>query len=681
MTLPESVLLVERPGQFRDALLKELTARGLDAAVRDDALEALASLERLSPQIVVISEEPGPPGALGLCRMLRRKWASAVLYRLGEPSPGDQLDQHSRLLPRAAGAAALAQAIVDRDKSPLGAQRVWQGTVASLELGPLLLAIETRWLTGRLILTRPGTEREIAFVRGMPIHARSSVLGERLGAVGARRGLVTEQQVAEALDLAQGRGLRLGAALIELGALDAAQLMQLLALQLLEQLTAACNSGAAEARFVLDPQVALRHPLLRMSAFTVLVHAAAATPLEDIEQVLRELAEHTLTVELPTTAEAWLADLAPDSALLLRLTSDLDSVRELRARLRQLFPVDPETELALHPDVLTLALLRSGVFRLNRPGDAPRSEPRAGLRSLSPPSIVHAVTHGSHGEFASWPVSTLEPARGPFEQAIDEFLHGARDPSQARALITYGPLAECDPAARDVYALALCGQHPLHGLFLPNHTARLPTLSELRLGCHALLKRLDALDAEHTGIGARVHLRQVRAQAERVFGLLPASETLPPPRPSQLAPRTAAGPAPPSQAANDALLQDAEPLVRERRFRELQQLLASPGAGVAALDPAKALLYAIAAAETAEHDEAREAAAPEAIAAGALHKAVGLPSESAALRLMAERLVGARRAAAKPRLGLGISLALGVLLGGGAVGFLLHSQLLGLFGN
>jgi hypothetical protein len=98
------------------------------------------------------------------------------------------------------------------------------------------------------------------------------------------------------------------------------------------------------------------------------------------------------------------------------------------------------------------------------------------------------------------------------------------------------------------------------------------------------------------------------------------------------------------------------------------------------------LLYAIAAAEVAdgggEGVQSMRSHA-ETVAAEALTRAVGLPRDSAAVRLIAQRLLQPRRAEvlSKPGLGLGVSLALSVLLGGGAVGFLLHSQLLGLFGN
>jgi hypothetical protein len=131
-----SVLIVERPGPFRDLLLQEVNQRGAEAFVRDDAMGALACLDRLAPQIVVVSDDPGPPGALGLCRMLRRKLADAAVYRIGEPSAADQLDERSLLLPRAVGARALASAILDRtaDGSAAAPHRAWEGSVASLEL-------------------------------------------------------------------------------------------------------------------------------------------------------------------------------------------------------------------------------------------------------------------------------------------------------------------------------------------------------------------------------------------------------------------------------------------------------------------------------------------------------------------------------------------------------------------
>ncbi|HEX4354304.1 MAG TPA: DUF4388 domain-containing protein, partial [Polyangiales bacterium] len=336
-----SVLIVERPGQFRDVLLREVSAQGAEAHVRDDAMEALASLARLSPNVVLVSDDPGPPGALSLCRLLRRKLRDASVYRLGEPSFADALDERSMLLPRAVGASAIANALVHKETG-WSAHRAWSAPLGSLELGPLLIAIATRWLTGRLLLTRPGTEREIAFVRGVPVHARSSVLSERLGAIGVRRGLFNEIQLEQALDLANGRGIRLGEALLELGALDAPRLFAALSGQLVEQLASACNTGACQARFMLDPSQATRGSLLRLSPMTALLYATQQTPIEDIERVLDELSERTLTHHpLPRVVEHWLHDLQlGDSAA---LASQATSVQALRTGVREALPESDAT--------------------------------------------------------------------------------------------------------------------------------------------------------------------------------------------------------------------------------------------------------------------------------------------------------------------------------------------------
>ncbi|HEY2732503.1 MAG TPA: DUF4388 domain-containing protein, partial [Polyangiales bacterium] len=396
-----SVLIVERPGQFRDVLLREVSAQGAEAHVRDDAMEALASLARISPNVVLVSDDPGPPGALSLCRLLRRKLRDASVYRLGEPSFADAIDERSMLLPRAVGASAIASAIV-RHESGWSAHRAWSQPLGSLELGPLLIAISTRWLTGRLLLTRPGTEREIAFVRGVPVHARSSVLSERLGPIGLRRGLFNETQLEQALDLAQGRAVRLGEALLELGALDAPRLFAALSGQLVEQLASSCNTGACHARFMLDPAQATRGALLRLSPMTALLHATQQTPIEDIERVLDELAERPLSnPPLPRAVEQWLQDLqfAEPAALANQATS----VQTLRARVREALPEGDATP-SVSADAVTMALLRSGAFTMSGRTSLIPNDLRAGIRTLSPPSIASAIVRCAHSSFDDWGV-------------------------------------------------------------------------------------------------------------------------------------------------------------------------------------------------------------------------------------------------------------------------------------
>lgn len=700
-----SVLIVERPGQFRESLLREVSQRGVEAHVRDDAMEALAALERLAPKIVVVSDDPGPPGALGLCRLVQRKLSDAAVYRIGEPSFADQLDERSLLLPRAVGVSAIAAAIFDKkgtSQSPFVAHRAWEGQVGSLELGPLLLAIETRWLTGRLLLTRPGTEREIAFVRGMPVHARSTVLAERLGAVGVRRGALTEAQLDPALDLAHARGLRLGAALIESGAVDAAELYTLLSAQLLEQLTAACNAGACQARFVLDQSVSIRHPILRLSCLTALLHAVAAMPSEDVERVLDELAERPLSGDIPRAMSRWLSDLQLREVDAL---TQVGSVRVLRARLREGLPTHTSGK-PLNPDVLTLALLRSGAFRMHGELVAPQTEVRSGIRTLSPPSIVSAVARCAQSSFEDWPVSALTRARSPFEQAIDECLHGKRPPDTARALALIGPEADGDPNYRDVYAVQLTSNFA-QALWLGGDAARPPTLSELRLRCHATLKQLDTLESEHTGGLARVQLLQTRAQVERALGMLPSPESSsvkpvpvasvtpapandaapkaaePAPKPAEPQP-TAAGAAPAERisrvhAAAAPVLQAAEALMLQARWAELRTLLTNNAKDPAQLPPALALAYAIALKEDTNADDTHKPALnADSFGIRVMSQLLALPEQSALVVLIAKRLLRRRPLDwnQKPPGRVSALLVISALLVGAMVGLLVYPTLL-----
>jgi len=527
------VLIVERPGTFRDELLHEMGRRGVEAHVRDDAMEALASIERLTPHVVVVSDNPGPPGAVGLCRVLQRKLSHAQVYRMGEPSLGDQLEERSMLLPRTAGASSVVAAIFDKDKRANDnavAPRVYEGSVGSLELGPLLIAIEARWLTGRLTLTRPGTEREIVFVRGQPVYARSSVLADRIGAIAVRRNLLTEAQVEHAVDVARARAVRLGVAMLDSSMLDAVALMRLLAQQLLEQLTAACNGGVTHARFVIDRTVVSRYPLQRMASMSALLHAVAVMTDGDLASVLDELSDQPLEPQAHGPVERFLRDMHLSEAVPLSGTT-IDSVRSLRARLRAARSPDSSERLE-HPDVIALTLLRSGAFRMRGQEQPTHTEVPASARTLSPPSLVNAAVRCARSDFSRWPLAAIERARTPLEQAVDVSLHGKRAPELARALALRGPEADCDERYRDVYELLLRDPELLSA-----------SVAEVRMRCHAGLKRVDALEADNLGGLCRAHLLQTRERFERALALLPAPEsaatrgpTTPPPPPSPAPP-------------------------------------------------------------------------------------------------------------------------------------------------
>jgi hypothetical protein len=689
-----SVLIVERPGQFRDGLMREVSERGAEAHVRDDAMEALAALERLAPQIVVVSDDPGPPGALGLCRLVQRKLSEAAVYRLGEPSAADQLDERSQLLPRAVGVSAIAATILgEKSNESWVAHRAWDGQIGGLELGPLLLAIEARWLSGRLLINRPGIEREIAFVRGLPVHARSTVLSERIGAVGLRHGLYDEAQLERALELGRAGGLPLGAALVELGALDPTGLFRLLCAQLIEQLTAACNSGPCHARFVLDQSVGMRHPLLRIAPLTALLHAVLALPSEDIERVLDELAERPLRGELSLAQAHWLSDLRLKD--LGQLDPQTASVRTLRARLREMLPL--EQDKALSADALTLTLLRAGAFEMPGTRTPAASEARAGLRTLSPPGIASAVERCARNAFETWPVSALVRARTALEQATDDYLRGQRSPEAARALALRGPEVDADPLQSEIYALSLTGQVEIR-LGSTADVGRKQTVSELRLRCHARLKRLDALEREFAAALPRALLLQTRTQLERTLDALPMPDatSLRPPEPKRITSAPPSGsrrPEPisvkpssrPPAPAPDMMWSAIEPLVQQARWSELRKLLTSKGKEPQQLMAAHALLYALASKEESKHeltDTAKPAgAAVEMLGIRAVSQLLAVPEHSAVAVVIAKRLLRRRPLDwnQPPPRRFSVLLVTAALIFGALAGLLLQPRLLNLF--
>jgi hypothetical protein len=708
-----SVLIVERPGQFRDVLLREVSTHGAEAHVRDDAMEALASLERLAPNIVLVSDDPGPPGAVSLCRLLRRKLKDTAVYRLGEPSLADVIDEKSFLLPRAVGAPAIANALLNRSAS-WSAHRAWNAPLGSLELGPLLLAIGTRWLTGRLLLTRPGTEREIAFVRGMPVYARSSVLSERVGAIGIRRGLFNETQLEQALDLSHARGMRVGEALLELGALDAPRLFGVLSAQLVEQLAAACNAGACQARFMLDQTQALRGSLLRLSPMTALLHAAQQTPIEDIERVLDELAERPLSNQpLPRAVEQWLSDLQLPEAGELALQAT--SVRALRQRIRDKLPTREGSPLS--PDTVTVALLRSGAFTMSGRTSLVPNDLRAGIRTLSPPSIASAIVRCAHSSFEDWGVSAFAHARTPLELGIDEYLHGKRPPEAARSLALLGPEAECDEAHAEVYALYLRISGAQHAVSLPG--VKTNAVSELRLRSHELLQRLDALEAEHAAPIARAQIVQTRASLERLLSTLPTLDPVAqspaqvesgrptmdsrelqpvssmPPTAARASSSTSTRPEPirsslrphAIEQVDPALASVVEPLVEQGRWQELRTLIAERFTDPRELPAGIGLIYAIALKEAPALalDEFGEkpVAHAETLGIRAVSQLLAVPEQSALAVVIAKRVLRQRPHDwnQKPPVRVSALLVMVALLTGALAGLLLHPNLLGLLGK
>jgi hypothetical protein len=138
-------------------------------------------------------------------------------------------------------------------------------------------------------------------------------------------------------------------------------------------------------------------------------------------------------------------------------------------------------------------------------------------------------------------------------------------------------------------------------------------------------------------------------------------------------------------AQERALLEAAEPLLEQGRWRDLRLLLAPDNADAVSLPPVLALLYAVALKEdqssTKREAHRVPAGAAESIAITVVHQLFDLPEPSMAAVLLAKRLLRRRPLdwKQKPPARVSLMLVVSALLVGALVGVLLLPSLLRLF--
>jgi hypothetical protein len=695
-----SMLIIERPGTFRDALVSEIELSGASPHVRDDAMDALATFQALSPKLVLVSEDPGPPGASSICRLMRSKLAGATVFRLGDASLRDVLDDQSPFVPRAIGPTAIARFLIARAENQnqdLQLHRAWDAPLGALELGPLLLAVLHRQLTGRLVLTAPAVERELSFSRGYIVGARSSVFAERLGQVALKSGQLTAAQLDHALDQARTSDRRLGEVLLDTSVFDGPKLFSTLCAQFLEQVTAACNGGACTARFLLDETVIGTSSALRLHPITAVLMAVRRTAKEDTGRVLDQLADRTLSAEhTPESVRRWLeAAGASEPATLL---NSITSVRGLRDRLRERLAKSDQPDADC--DAVALSLLRVGSMKLPGRASLVPTDLRSGMTTLSPPSVASAVVRCARATFETWPSTAVVQAKTPLESALDGYLQGARSPDAARAAALRGPAGEASEVDPEILAFAMRAsgsqrRHPGAWLPLP---ARAPA-RDVRLACHALASKLDAMPDDPERPVERLRVAELRWQLDQALASLDASAVLAEPVSKSVMAAAAiskpgnrmsvTGGLPASRPENSpvtshggdpVLLAQVEPLVQQQRWAELRGLLAGQEGGPSNLPAAFALLYAIALKEVAVSDEAsgspREQA--EALGIAAVSELLSIPPHSATALVVAKRALRRRPLEWNQKASRRISVlfVLFALFCGAAVGLVLSPQLM-----
>ena len=463
------ILLVDAPGAFRDSLLAAVQARGAEAITRDDAMEALATSDQVEPDVILIGEDPGSLGADSLGRILSSRAGGTQVFQLGELGEAGPLPSDAAVLSRALGATGLAAVVLGSEAPPELAEDD-ELEVPARGLPALLLELCDRHETGVLTLVGEQVERELSLVRGIPVSGSSTRLDERLGALALSSGHIDELTLKRALHLSRDRDVRLGQALLELGAMAGDDLHRMLGVQLRVQMTRACMEGPCRARFSPRPSLVDELPLLPTEPMCAILTAVRREPQQVREGAFGALAGSPVEVGISSPSiDRWLRSVGIDVA------TSIDGASSFGAMLDSLSIATGEEE-EVDPQALALALVWSG--RIRPQGELPEAAALFSPRERALPGAGQAIT----------------PPGDELGRALERRLLPAPREADVHTRALYGAEAEADESAAELHALYLTAK-ATRDARAALAVAQNASHTEIR---RAYLARLDQLDAHAT---------------------------------------------------------------------------------------------------------------------------------------------------------------------------------------
>ena len=349
---------------------------------------------------------------------------------------------------------------------PQGTETILRVSVSGYGLGALLMSLATRGVTGQLSLVTDVGRRTIYLHSGLPVFAQSSMVAERMGAIGVRHGFFSREDVARALSHGREQELELGQGLLDLGIVDASALYALLGVQVREIVAAACGSSPQRARLTTGAS-ARDAMILRLHPLTAVMMSVATLPAVERAKLLAELASRQLIAEpLPALARSWLVDLGYLGEL-NALTSGELTLAAVRTRLRARYRAGAEKifdparsafsspgtrELCVLPpsasgvaDLVALTLLASASMRLVPDGRRVSSpdEPLGNTASGMTQWLARVSEQGIESDALPFGTAASTTA----DRAIERYLQGERERSLASATAVWGPGAEASDSA------------------------------------------------------------------------------------------------------------------------------------------------------------------------------------------------------------------------------------------
>ncbi|MBK8481103.1 MAG: hypothetical protein IPL40_07990 [Proteobacteria bacterium] len=230
----------------RARLVEYLSHKGYRALPVASIAVASETAQRERADVVIV--EPTTAAAdVAACATLRRGGAGPALVALCARGPGAELarlDETARPelivlqpAPMPQVLAAVEDALLRHGASPTGSGD------GALAFARLLLQLAVQRQTGRLRLTARGVQTTILWRAGIPVFAEEGSLGQTLGRQLLSSGKITREQFEQAValitsDIVENEQMRLGEALVALGVLTSAEVMEALAKQVHEKIVA-----------------------------------------------------------------------------------------------------------------------------------------------------------------------------------------------------------------------------------------------------------------------------------------------------------------------------------------------------------------------------------------------------------------------------------------------------------
>jgi DNA-binding NarL/FixJ family response regulator len=301
-------------------------AASIDEAINAEMLSALRTVDDPSPPRAPALKPPAESAALGGTAMVPPAALDDDLWGLA----GAELP--------APGGAPLAGTLTDVD--------------AALLLGRIFNA----GTTGRLVVEAGGVERVVCFEAGRPVYAASNSADDRLIAMLARQGRLTPAQHQTAVQTAKHAGRKMGALLVDLGALAAGELLPAIR-QHYEELISTLFA-ASEGSWRLEPGVMVSPAQIRLLRHPAALVRDAALRCYPPERIWARLGSprNLFAIELEGRGPDVVAALATGVAE-RRMPMLFDGIRPLGEVVR-LSGLTEEAALATALTLLVFGLLR-----------------------------------------------------------------------------------------------------------------------------------------------------------------------------------------------------------------------------------------------------------------------------------------------------------------------------------